>query len=58
MKDLHLPIIKGVMPFAKRLSMNDYLKFVSLNLKYGVTKKINSAQRKLLAVNVPFSLKE
>jgi hypothetical protein len=58
MKELRLPIIKGTMPPPKRLSMNDYLIFVSLNLKYGVTQKINRIQKKLLAVNVSFSLKE
>jgi len=53
---LKFPIIKGVLPGAKRLSMDDYLKFVALNLKYTTDKKASRKQKKLTAVPVPFSL--
>jgi hypothetical protein len=56
MKKLNLPIIKGALPTAKQLSMEEYLKFVNLNLKYTLDKKANRKQKKLAAVNVHFSL--
>lgn len=57
MKKLKLPIIKESLPVARWLSMDDYLKFIALNLKYTVDKKALRKQKKLMAVNVPFSLK-
>jgi len=54
---LNFPVIKGTPPAAKQLSMDDYLKFVTLNLKYTVDKKAIRRQKKLAAVNVPFWLK-
>lgn len=57
MKKLKLPIIKGPIPDAKRLSMDDYLKFVNFHLKYTCDKKTNRIWKKMLDVNVPFSLK-
>lgn len=54
---LNLPIIKENIPAAKCLSMDDYLKFVALNLKYTLDKKVIRLQKKLAAVNVSFSLK-
>jgi len=57
MKKLNLPIIKGNIPDAKRLSMDDYLKFVSLNLKYTLDRKVVRKQKKSASVNVSFSLK-
>ncbi len=57
MKKLNLPIIKGNIPAAKWLSMDDYLKFVTLNLKHTLDKKIIKKQKRLTAVNVPFLLK-
>jgi len=56
MEKLTLPIIRGALPAAKSLSMEDYLKFVNLQLEYIVDKKAVRKQKKLAAVNVPFSL--
>ena len=58
MEKLKLPVIKGSLPRAKRLSMDDYLKFVNLFLKYKIVDiKFIRKQKRLSAVNVPFSLK-
>ncbi|MFH1338850.1 MAG: hypothetical protein ABIH40_03300 [Candidatus Omnitrophota bacterium] len=57
MEELKLPIIKESLPVAKCLSMEDYVKFVTLNLKYTINKKTVRKQKKLTAVNVPFSLR-
>ena len=57
MKELKFPIIKGATPPAKWLSMDDYLKFVNLHLKYTFNKRTNKKWRRLLDVNVPFSLR-
>jgi hypothetical protein len=54
---LNLPIIKGALPAARILSMDDYVKFVTLNLKYIVDKRTVRKQKKLAAVNMPFSLR-
>ncbi|MBI5144708.1 MAG: hypothetical protein HZA27_00805 [Candidatus Omnitrophica bacterium] len=57
MEKLNLPIIKGNIPAAKWLSMDDYLKFVSLNLKYALDRKVIRKQKKSASVNVSFSLR-
>jgi hypothetical protein len=49
MERLNLPIIKGVLPYARHLSMEDYLKFVNLHLKYTLDKKAIKKQKKLAA---------
>ncbi|MDI6731823.1 MAG: hypothetical protein QME05_04515 [Candidatus Margulisbacteria bacterium] len=54
---LHLPIITGPLPEKKRLSMDDYLKFVNFNLKYVVNETAVRELKKKQAVNNPFSLK-
>ena len=54
-KKLNLPVIKGASPAAKHLSMDDYLRFVALNLKYTVNKKAIRKQKRIAAVNVAFS---
>ena len=56
MKELNLPIIKGPLPDAKSLSMDDYLKFVELHLKYLLDRQAARKQKKLAAVNTRFSL--
>jgi hypothetical protein len=56
-KKLNLPMLTGVLPAAKCLSMDDYVKFVALNLKYTIDKRVTRKQKKLAAVNVAFSLK-
>ncbi len=57
MKNLKLPIIKESHPAARCLSMDDYVKFVSLNLKYIIDKKTIREQKRLAAVNVQFLLR-
>jgi hypothetical protein len=57
MKRLNLPIIRGAMPDKKWLSMDDYLKFVNLHLKYTFNRKAYERWKKILAVNVSFSIK-
>jgi hypothetical protein len=56
MEKLNLPVIKGEVPLSKSLSMDDYLKFVTLNLKYAVDIKIAREQKKLAMVNERFSI--
>lgn len=56
MEKLNLPIITGVISVSRRLSMDDYLKFIDLHLKYTIDRKAIRKQKKLQAVNVPFSL--
>jgi len=50
MEKLKLPVVKGRTPESKQLSMDDYLKFVYLNLKYTLDRK----SKRQAAVNVPF----
>jgi hypothetical protein len=57
MKELKLPIIKEAMSKAKVLSMNEYFKFVQFNLKQAFNKKAYTKWKKMLIVDVPFSLK-
>lgn len=58
MKKLKFPIIKGPLPGAKWLSMDDYLKFINLHLKYAISDiKVSRKWKKLSAVNVPFLFK-
>jgi len=57
MKKLNLPVIKEVMPEARWLSMDNYLKFVLFHLKYTFDEKANRKWKKMLAVNIPFFLK-
>ena len=56
MEKLNLPVLKGKMPQGRRLSMNDYLKFVNLHLKYTFNRKAARRWKKMSAVNVAFSL--
>jgi hypothetical protein len=57
MKKLNFPIVKGTLPPAKHLSMDDYLKFVNLQLKYMLDRKTLRRQKKLSQVNVSFSIR-
>jgi hypothetical protein len=57
LEKLNFPIIKTDMPPPKWLSMEDYIEFVNLHLKYTIDKKTYRKQKKLAAVNVCFSLK-
>lgn len=56
-KELKLPVIKGITHSAKCLSMDDYLRFVIVNLKF-VTgrKKHTKGRKKPAAVNVSFNI--
>ena len=56
MKKLKFPIMRGPMPEKKRLSMDDYLKFVNFHLKYTFNEAANREWKKLLAVGKPFSI--
>jgi hypothetical protein len=58
MEKLDFPVIKGSLPHPKWLSMDDYVKFVNLLLEYKIVDiKFIRKQKRLSAVNVPFSLK-
>ena len=52
---LEFPVVKGEFPARKSLSMDDYIRFVNLHLKYTFNRKSYERQKRLLAVNVPFS---
>lgn len=56
MHKLKLPIIKESLPSPKWLSMDDYLRFVMLNLKYTLNRKVYRRSKRLMGVNAPFSL--
>lgn len=55
-EELKLPITRGALPAARQLSMDDYLKFVTFNLKHTTNRKVIRKQKKLAAVAVPFVL--
>ena len=57
MKNLKIPAIKGPLPSARSLSMDEYIKFINFNLKHTFDKEADAKRRKMAAVNVPFSLK-
>ena len=57
MTKLKLPIIKGPLKEARTLSMDEYLEFVQFNLRHTFDKRAYAQWKKILAVNVPFSLK-
>jgi hypothetical protein len=57
MNKLKLPIIRKSKPSSKWLPMDEYLNFVSFNLRYTYNRKASRQWKKLLAVDVPFSLK-
>lgn len=57
MNDFKLPIIKATQPQKRIFSMDEYLKFVQFNLKHTFDKKIYAKWKKMIVVNVPFSLK-
>jgi len=57
MKKLKLPVIRGMVPKAKVLSMNEYLEFVQFNLEQAFDKKSYAKWKKMLVVNAPFFIK-
>ncbi len=56
MKELNLPIIKKPASKKKSLSMDEYLGFVQFNLKHTFDRKAYAKWKKMLAVNVPFTI--
>lgn len=57
MEKLKLPIIKEKLPPPKSLSMDDYLRFVSLNLKYTFDRQSYQKWKRDSAVKEAFVLK-
>ncbi len=57
MSDLKFPIIKNIKSDKKILSMDEYLMFVQFNLKNTFDKKSYVEWKRILAVDVPFSIK-
>lgn len=39
MENLNLPVLKENVPAARRMSMDDYLRFINLCLKYTLSRK-------------------
>ena len=56
MNDFKLPIIKETRGQKRILSMDEYLKFIQFNLQNTFDKKGYEKWKKMLAVNVPFSI--
>ncbi|MBF0216336.1 MAG: hypothetical protein HQL30_05000 [Candidatus Omnitrophica bacterium] len=57
MDKLNFPVIKGLKPNKKILSMDEYLEFVTFNLKYTVDREAVRRWKRKLRVNVPFVIK-
>ncbi len=57
MEKLNLPIIKQKISKIKNLSMDDYVKFVNLNIRYTLDRKIDREIRKLRSVEQAFLIK-
>ncbi len=57
MEKLKFPIIRKPHPAPKTLSMDDYARFVSFNLKHAVNKKVYQQWKKDSGVNTAFVLK-
>lgn len=58
MKKLKFPVIKKPLPEPKSLSMDDYLRFVTFNIRNTFDKKAYRDWKRESAVNVAFVLKE
>ena len=56
MEELRFPVINKNLPDGKKLSMDEYVKFVFLHLKYTLNKKRYRESKKSIAVNKSFSL--
>ena len=58
MKELKLPVIKDYnAPADPVLSLEEYIRFCEFNAKNTLDKKAYWKQKKIMAVDVPFSLK-
>ena len=56
MRELNLPIVKEFTPNKKILSMDEYLRFVQFNLQHTFDTKSYEKWKKMLVVNVRFSI--
>lgn len=56
MNDFKLPIIKKPNTPKRILSMDEYLKFVQFNLRNTFDQKSYGKWKKMMIVNVPFSI--
>ncbi|MBL7157785.1 MAG: hypothetical protein ISS92_06490 [Candidatus Omnitrophica bacterium] len=57
MKEIKLPVIKTNGLKRKHLSMDEYLEFVTFNLKHTVDIKSCRKQKRSAACHMPFSIK-
>ena len=57
MKILRLPIIKENVSKSRILSMDEYIKFIQFNLQQTFDKKAYTKWKKMMVVNVSFSIK-
>ena len=57
MSDLNLPVIKSDLPPPRSLSMDGYLKFVEMYLKYLFRRDAYEYWKEKRTVKVPFTLK-
>jgi len=57
MRKLNLPVIQNSFVNTKHLSMDEYLKFTLLHLKYTFSKENYKMWKNWQVVNIPFSLK-
>lgn len=56
MDDFKLPVIKETKMEKRVLSMDEYLQFVHFNLKNAFDKEAYAKWKKMLIVDVPFSI--
>lgn len=56
MNDFKLPVINELRAQKRILSMDEYLQFVQFNLKHTLDRKAYEKWKKMLIVNVPFSM--
>lgn len=56
MTDLELPVVKNTNCTKKILSMDEYIEFVRFNLAHTVDREAYVKWKKMLAVNVAFSI--
>ena len=57
MEKMKLPVVRNIPTRDKRLSMDDYLKFVIFNLRYTSDGKTGRKWKRLLGINAPVVLK-
>jgi hypothetical protein len=57
MEKLTLPFIKGKLPPARWLTMDDYIKFVNLHLNYTLDRKAYRKWKRESSANISFFLR-